>query len=258
MTKLSLLRNRLMGFFWGDGEKGWRIYILALATALLSQSPLWAGFGFGVHGGVDFFTLDEQPALAFDLIDTSSVSIARGEISDPYSLGIHVFFDEIPTPIIDELDVSIDFSSKKYRFDFENPEYTGSGSQIDPQEVNYSRIGVAITVRHYLLSLPMEIETFRLYAGIGLGMQMISPIVGRDLIYDNLYDSDTRLNLKQQGILDKASKAAFIGLLGIRISPPMLPLSFRAEARYFSMGEWLYGQPENFYSVSAGVSYLMQ
>jgi hypothetical protein len=207
---------------------------------------------------VDFFTLDEQTPLAFDLIDTSAVSIARGEISDPYSLGVHVFFDDIPAPIIDEVDVSVDFSSKKYHIDFVNPEYTGGGSQITPQDVDYSRIGIAITIRHYLLSLPMDVETFRLYGGIGLGMEMISPIVGRNLIYDNLYDSVTRLNLKQQGILDKSSKAAFVAVMGFRISPPVLPLSFRAETGYFSMGGWLYDQPENFYSVSAGVSYLMR
>jgi hypothetical protein len=227
-----------------------------LTTALLSQASAWAGFGIGVHGGVDFFTLDEQPTDQFMLIDSSSVGVSRGEISDPYSLGMHVFFDEIPAPIIDELDVSIDFSNKKYHFDFEDPDYAGTGSQITPQDVSYSRIGIAVTLRHYLLSLPMEIETFRLYAGLGIGMEMISPIVGWNLIYNNLFDNETQLNLKEQDILDKASKAAFVGVLGFRICPPMLPMSFRAEARYFSMGGWLYGQPENFYSVSAGVSYL--
>jgi len=233
------------------------VAVLALLGALLSQASAWATYGIGIHAGMDYFTINAQETIAFTLIDSSTVALSRDEISNPYHFGVHFFFDDIPAPFIDELDISVDFSSKKYSYHFENYNYTGGGSQLQPPQVKYSRIGGAVTIRHYVMVLPSELETFRLYAGIGLGMQLISPIVSRNLIYDNLFDSVNPLNLEDQGILKKSSKAAFVGLVGIRIQPPEFPVSLRAEGRYYGMGEWNYQQPRSLLQVLIGLSYSM-
>ena len=222
---------------------------------LLSSLPAWAIFGFGVHAGQDLFTIEKKDQFSFNLIDGSNVGLTREEISNPTHFGMHFFMDMIPAPLIDEIDVSVDFSSKKYKYTFENPAYTGSGSQIQPEEVKYNRIGGAVTIRHYLMKFPPMLKTVRVYIGAGFGMQMISPIVGRDLIYDNLFDSVTPLNLESQDVLKKSSKACFVGLLGVRVKPPLLPVSVRAEGRYIAMGAWDYEQPGNYFQLSLGVSY---
>jgi hypothetical protein len=208
-----------------------------------------------VQVGQDRFAIKSQTDYPFQLIDATNVSITREEISNPYHFGVHFFLDMIPAPIIDEIDVSIDLSSKKYKYTFENPSYTGSGSQIQPEEVKYNRVGGAVTLRHYFLKFPPMLKTVRMYIGAGFGMQMISPIVGRDLIYDNVFDSTTPLNLDSQNVLKKSSKACFVGLLGVRVKPPLLPVSVRAEGRYIAMGTWDYEQPGNFFQLSLGISY---
>jgi len=205
---------------------------------------------------MDIFTVNAQETIAFSLIDTSLVSLSRDEISNSYLFGVHFYFDDIPAPLIDEVDISVDFSSKKYSYHFDS-NYTGGGTQLQPAEVKYSRIGGAVTIRHYVMALPPDIETLRLYAGVGLGMQMISPIVSRNLIYDNLFDSVNPLNLEDQGVLKKSSKAAFVGLIGIRIQPPEIPVSVRVEGRYYGMGEWNYEQPRSLIQVMIGLSYSM-
>jgi len=224
---------------------------------LLSQAPVWAVFGIGVHGGIDMLTIDQQDLITFNLIDSSNVALTREEISNPYHFGVHVFLDMIPAPFIDELDLSLDFSSKKYRYEFTNPAYSLTESQIQPEEVNYGRVGVEVSIRHYLAKFPAMLETVRLYVGVGFGMQMISPLVSRDLVYDNLFNSTNPLNLEEQDVINKSSRASFVGLVGFRIKPPLIPLSVRAEGRYHAMGEWDYEQPGNFFSISLGLSYSM-
>ena len=247
--------NVLMHFFWGVRKSVRWVAIFSLASLLLSYSSATAGFGIGVHGGLDLITIDGQQDVTFNIIDSSLVGLSREEISNPYHFGVHVFVDDIPAPFIHELDVSLDFSSVKYKFDFSNPSYSLTESQLQPEEVKFSRVGVTISVRHYLITFPPGVDMVRLYVGAGLGMQLISPIVGRDLVYDNVFESTNSVNLEDQDVLKKSSHAAFVGLAGVRFQPESLPISLRLEGRYAAMGEWDYEQPEKFFSMTVGVSY---
>ncbi len=229
--------------------------LLALIGLLLSQSPASAEYGIGVHVGLDKFTIDEEPEHTFTLINGSLVAISREEISDPYHFGVHVYIDEVVATLIDELDLSMDFSTKEYSFEFQNSNYQGNESQIQPETVKYSRISATISIKHYLVKFPPELNTVRLFVGVGFGLQMISPVVTSQLVYDNLFNNAEQLDLEDQDIIKKSSHASFLGVAGIRIKPPMLPVSIHAEGRYYTMGEWEYKQPTNFYSLSVGLSY---
>jgi hypothetical protein len=171
---------------------------------------------------------------------------------------VQIYIDDVLAALIDELDFSLDFSSKEYSFEFQNPNYGGSESQIIPETVKYSRISATITIKHYLLTLPPALETVRLYLGVGFGLQLISPVVTSQLIYDNLYTNTDQLDLEGQDIINKASHASFLGVVGIRINPPTLPLSFHIDGRYYTMGEWDYKQPTNLFTASLGVSYTFE
>ncbi len=229
--------------------------LLALISLLLSLSPAMAEYGIGVHVGLDKLTIDEEPEHTFNLINDDLVAISREEIADPYHFGVHVYIDEVVATFIDELDLSIDFSNKEYSFEFENPNYQGSESQIIPETVKYSRIGATIAIKHYLVKFPPELDTVRLFVGVGFGLQMISPVVTSQLVYDNLFDNTEQLDLENQDVIKKSSHASFLGVAGIRIKPPMLPISIHTEMRYYTMGEWEYKQPTNYYSLSVGLSY---
>ena len=62
--------------------------MLALVSVLLSQTPAWAVFGIGAHGGMDVVTIEEQTLTTFSLIDGSLVSLTREEISNPYHFDV--------------------------------------------------------------------------------------------------------------------------------------------------------------------------
>ena len=232
--------------------------LLALISLLLNQSPASADYGIGVHVGLDKFTIDEESEHTFSLINDSLVALSREEIADPYHFGVQIYIDDVLAALIDELDLSMDFSTKEYSFEFQNPNYQGSESQIIPESVKYSRISATISIKRYLLVLPPELETVRLYLGVGFGLQMISPVVTSQLIYDNLFTNADQLDLEDEDIIKKSSHASFLGVAGIRINPPMLPISVHIEGRYFTMGEWEYKQPTNFYSISIGLSYTFE
>ncbi len=214
------------------------LVLIVLAVLVMNPAPAHAIFGIGVHGGIDSYTIDGFDE-GFSLDDGTGVSLTREEISDPIMFGANVLVDVIP---IVDLEISADIAMQDYKVTYDN--------SIDPPEnydATFGRFGLYATVRKNIISFPPIVSTFKLYGGAGVGMHLISPVIGKDLIRDELKTAGEKLDT------DELTKnLANIGghvLVGAQFSPPVIPFMISANAKYTLVGEGDYEEPGNFLSV---------
>jgi hypothetical protein len=224
-----------------------RIFLVYLVSVILlmNPTPALAIFGIGIHGGVDNFTVDGFNE-SFKLDDNNEVSLVREEISSPIMFGCNFIFDALP--IID-LGLSIDACLQDYKLTYTTPLKT------QDYDATFGRIGIYGTVRKNLISFPPVISTFSLYTGAGLGLHLVSPIVGKKLIQEEL--NTIADPLKPDDITDKLTRVGGHILLGAQFKPPAIPIMINADAKYTIIGEGDYEEPGSFLSiyVSLGLNF---
>ena len=214
------------------------LIVFSVALLLMSPAPAHAIFGIGIHGGIDNYTIDGFDE-GFSLSDGTGVSLTREEISDPMMFGANFLVDAIP--IID-LELSADVAMQDYKITYTNP--------IDgakDYDATFGRVGVYATVRKDIISFPPVISTFKVYGGAGVGLHLISPVIGKELIKDELKTVGEKLDTDE--LTKNLSKVGGHVLLGAQFSPPMIPFMISANAKYTLVGEGDYEEPGNFLSV---------
>ena len=216
-----------------------RIFLVFLTSVILlmNPTPAFAIFGIGIHGGVDNFTVDSFDEK-FKLGDGNEVSLIREEISSPVMFGCNFIFDALP--IID-LELSTDACFQEYKLTYTTPLKT------EDYDATFGRIGIYGTVRKNLISFPPVISTFSVYTGAGVGLHLISPVVGKKLIQKEL--KTVAAPLKPDDITDKLTRAGGHILLGAQFKPPLIPLMISANARYTIIGKGDYEEPGSFLSM---------
>lgn len=218
------------------------LLLLTAAGMLLGSTPAMAVFGFGVHGGVDNITVNSFDEV-FSLDDGTAVTLKREEISSPIMFGGQFVLDALP--FID-LELSADASFKKY-----NVTYITTVKTVE-EEATFGRIGLYATVKKNLVSFPPVVNTFSVYAGVGAGIHLMTPVVGRKLIQKELKNAADAL--KPDDITDRLTRVGGNVLLGIRLKPPVLPYALNADAKYTFMGAGDYDEPKSFLSIYLSVS----
>jgi len=203
----------------------------------MNPTPALAIFGIGIHGGVDNFTVDSFDKK-FKLDDGKEVSLIREEISSPVMFGCNFIFDALP--IID-LELSADACFQEYKLTYTTPLKT------EDYDATFGRIGIYGTVRKNLISFPPVMSTFSVYTGAGVGLHLISPVVGKKLIQKEL--KTVAAPLKPDDITDKLTRAGGHILLGAQFKPPLIPLMISANARYTIIGKGDYEEPGSFLSM---------
>ena len=215
------------------------IFLVSLVSAILlmNSTPAFAIFGIGIHGGVDNFTVDSFDEK-FKLGDGNEVSLTREEISSPVMFGCNFIFDALP--IID-LELSADACFQEYKLTYTTPLKT------EDYDATFGRIGIYGTVRKNLISFPPVISTFSLYTGAGVGLHLISPVVGKNLIQDELKSVDDKLDTDE--LVKNLTRVGGHILLGAQFNPPAIPFMISVNAKYTIIGKGDYEEPGSFLSM---------
>jgi hypothetical protein len=213
------------------------LVVFSVAILLLSPAPAHAIFGIGIHGGIDNYTIDGFDE-GFSLSDGTSVSLTREEISDPMMIGASFLVDVLP--VID-LELSADVAMQDYKITYQTP------LETKDYDATFGRVGVYATVRKDIISFPPVISTFKVYGGAGLGLHLISPVIGKNLIKDELKTVGEKLDTDE--LTKNLTNVGGHVLLGAQFSPPMIPFMIAANAKYTLVGEGDYEEPSNFLSI---------
>ena len=219
------------------------ILFLVIPAVFLIVSPAAAIMGIGIHGGVDNITVDSFDN-SFTLDDGTSVSLKREEISSPVMFGADLTVDALP--FID-LQLSADACFQKYNITYVTPIRT------QEEEATFGRVGIYATIKKNIISFPPVINTLALYTGAGLGIHLISPVMGKDLIQKELKSFNDIL--KPDDIVDKLSRIGGHVLVGTKFKPPVIPFKINLDAKYTFVGKGDYEEPDNFLSVYLSFGY---
>ena len=223
---------------------------ILLCTILGFPASALAVFGFGLHGGLDLYTVDSD-SLTFELRypvqgSRAKASLQRDEISSPLVLGGRFYVDVLP---IVDVEVSTDVAVREYAFTFTRE--TPGSREVRTDELTFGRIGLYATVRKDAFSVPPVVHVVTAYIGGGLGLHFVSPVLCPQLFMDKLPSADTTLDIDE--FVKKGAEVGAHALVGIRVRPPLIPLIVDAEAKYTRMPKGDYKQPNAFSTVYVGL-----
>ena len=243
-----------------------RLVTVLAASCLvgLLSSPAHAIFGFGVHGGKDFVSVDEgffgppqfdEAASSLGITGYNAslwapINLTRKAISNPWMFGGHLYIDAIP---VLDIELSADIAFQKYEVVYTS---TNMGANVDETADGiFGRLSTYATVRRDLIKFPPLVPIAAFYLGGGLGMHFVTPVAGPEFIVD-LYGADDPSSKKPE-IEDAIKKEMTLGyhaLVGLRVKPPIVPIALRLEGKYTFTGQDEFERPDGFFSAYVGTS----
>lgn len=248
--------------------------IIAAVFAMIYQA--YALFGIGGHIGVDNTSVDAQTADAFSISMSGlnySYSLESDEIKNPLAFGAQMYFDIPVIPIGFELGFEGAWATYSWkgsnhitRSDGEEIplEFTGYDVPVSDYEeqFDFAKIGVDITGKWYIFSLPPVVKTFKFYVGGGAGFYFITPIVSEKLIkaelekkYPELSSPPIAGNPIAFDVDEYIEKVTVIGyhfVAGMQLKIPAMPIAFNVDYKYVSTPENDYGDTTNKFGVIKG------
>ena len=227
--------------------------LVVLSLLFVAPGSAFALFGFGAHGGLDMYSVDadsEGFTLAYTMGDSATATLVREEIGQPIAFGGHFYVDALP--VID-LELSVDVAVQKYHITYERKTPAGLLDDQKSEDATFGRIGVYATIRRDLFAFPPIAHTVSLYAGGGVGMHLVTPIMCEAFLVDNIKSPEDRLDVDD--IIEKATRMGGHALVGVRIKPPMIPIALGVETKYTMMSEGDYEEPSVFPTVYGKLSF---
>ena len=223
--------------------------IVVLSLLFVAPGSAFALFGFGAHGGLDMVSVDAD-SESFTLDYGVEASLVREEIGQPIAFGGHFYVDALP--VID-LELSVDVAIQQYHITYERKTPEGILDDQKSEDATFGRIGLYATIRRDLFTFPPIAHTVALYAGWGVGMHLVAPIMCEAFLVDNIKSPEDQLDVDD--IIEKATRMGGHALVGVRIKPPMIPIALGVEAKYTMMSEGDYEEPNVFPTVYGKVSF---
>ncbi len=223
--------------------------IVVLSLLFVAPGSAFALFGFGAHGGLDMYSVDAD-SVGFALDYGVEASLVREEIGQPIAFGGHFYVDALP--VID-LELSVDVAIQEYHITFERKAFAGALGDTTSEDATFGRIGVYATVRKDLFTFPPLVHTVALYAGGGVGMHLVTPIISQAFLVEKIGKPEDKLDVVE--MIEKATRMGGHVLLGVRIKPPMIPIALGVEAKYTMMSEGDYEEPSVFPTVYGKLSF---
>ena len=222
------------------GEIMKRSIFLFFLVFLYTKS--FALIGFGLHGGVDLVEID---AISDDLFTVNvggsnySYSIRREAMDKPIALGGQFVLDLPVIPVGVELGVGAAYQKYLWSADTKINGSDGIEDLVisfpggNSREFTYLRMSGDISLKWYFLSLPPIVDIFSLYAGGGCGLHLITPLVSKNLIIEELKDQDKEnLKLDMESLTELETVFGGHLLAGFKINPPALPFNFGGDYKY--------------------------
>ena len=225
-----------------------RIAFVVLSLLFVAPGSALAVFGFGAHGGLDMYSVDADSAV-FTLGYGAEASLVREEIGQPIAFGGHFYVDLLP---VVDLEISVDVAVQKYHITYQRKTLLGILDDEKSEDATFGRIGVYATIRRDLVTFPPITHTVALYAGAGVGLHLITPVMCEAFLVDNIKSPEDQLDVED--IIEKATRMGGHVLAGVRIKPPMIPIALGVEAKYTMMSEGDYEEPNVFPTVYGKLS----
>jgi len=238
-----------------------KIIIASIFTVIYQAYAL---FGIGGHIGVDNTSVSSQSLTLLSINGTDyNYVLERDAFKNPLALGAQLYLDIPVVPIGFELGFEGTWASYNWRgsdniggFDIEIPGYDSENSEYN-EEFDFAKIGVDVTAKWYIFSLPPVVKTVKFYVGGGAGFYFISPVVSDKMIAAELekrYSGaiDAPVNLDVDEYIEKVTVMGFHFVTGAQVKFPVLPLSFNVDYKYVSTPENDYGDDTNKFGVIKG------
>lgn len=224
------------------------VVALTAVVLVLASDPSLALVSFGARLGYDDTSFDEYEAANFTL-GSGTASVVRGAISRPLLLGASLETGLLP---IFDLEVAAEAAFRQYNFSYTSIAQGGTTAQQTSDDVYYARASVLATVKKNLAAFPPVAPVVRIYAGAGVGMHFVTPLIGQALIEDKLDDPGDALDAGD--IVDYQLKPGAHFLGGVKLKVPLLPFALSGEARYIIKSEGDYEEPGSHWSGYAGLA----
>jgi hypothetical protein len=219
--------------------------LLALSCCFFAMAnPAYALFRLGVHGGKDLYSI-EQESTEFHLKgDNSLASLTREEIAEPILFGGDIYLDMIPFV---DVELGLEAAIAKYNFTYIVAADTTS------EDAAFGRIALYATLKRNIIQFPPVIHVVSVYIGGGTGLYLVSPVICKDLVIDELKTAGEELEVSQ--LIGKAVRAGAHAVVGIKLKPPVAPLALDLKAKYVMLGKGSYKEPEGFFALSVGLAF---
>jgi hypothetical protein len=225
-----------------------RILTLSVLLLLISTSPAWAIFSFGVHGGFDLNAEDAHTIGDAVLNDGTFVSIERDEIQSPLMGGVHLRFGALP---IVDLELGVEVGIRQYHVLYMHLDELSAEIESFDEDAYFGRISGYASGKINLINLPMV----KGYAGGGVGYHVIAPLISYELLKHMIEEED--LEGEELDPIEILAKEGTMGghlLAGVSFKPAFLPLILSVEGRYTMLPENDYGDETNrFMSIVFGI-----
>ncbi|HAQ61740.1 TPA: hypothetical protein DCR49_07065 [Candidatus Delongbacteria bacterium] len=246
---------------------------IAALFAIIYQA--YALFGIGGHIGVDNTSVDAKTVDAFSITMSGldySYSLERDEIKNPLAIGAQIYFDIPIVPIGFELGFEGAWATYSWKgsnhitgpsgdIPLEFTGYDYPAEEYDEQ-FDFAKIGVDVTAKWYVFSLPPVVKTFKFYVGGGAGFYFITPIVSEKLIEKELEKKYPELSTPPAAgnpitfdvdeYIEEVTVIGYHFVAGMQLKLPALPIAFNVDYKYVSTPENDYGDPTNDFSVIKG------
>ncbi len=236
--------------------------IIAVLLTVIYQA--YALFGIGGHIGVDNTSVSGQSLTLLSINGTPyDYTLVRDEIKNPLAMGAQLCFDIPVIPIGFELGFEGAWASYKWKgsdsiggYTIEIPGYDPADSQYN-ETFDFAKIGVDLTAKWYIFSLPPVVKTVKFYVGGGTGFYFITPVVSDKMIEKELEKRfsgaiDSQMTLDLDEYIEKVTVMGYHFVTGAQIKFPVLPISFNVDYKYVATPENDYGDKTNNFSVIKG------
>jgi len=230
--------------------------LVVIVLMLLVASSSFAFVGIGVHGGMDLFEI-EKYENTFEIAPGFEYSVYRESIAQPYNFGGQVYLDLPIFPI--GFEGGFDFAAQEYKwvaddhitstnplFDNIALELPGYESQDGEYSENfiYVRMTADVTFKYYFLNLPPVVNIASFYIGGGAGAYFVTPLVSEELFTRELNDAidfeNPPTGSQEMDIEELVLKNTSFGghaVIGVKIKPPVVPVSINVDYKYHFMPE---------------------
>ncbi|MCK4352998.1 hypothetical protein KAW65_06275 [candidate division WOR-3 bacterium] len=230
------------------------VIMYGIAVLLCCSSVVSYGmFSVGITVGQDLYTVNYDSVDVFRLqgpvADTAYMNLVRDEIFDPLLVGAKFCLDVIP---VLDLEIGADVGFKKYHYKYES---YGTAKDTVSGDAGFIRIGLFLTLKKDLFSFPPEVSAFFFYAGVGGNVQFMTPVLSSFLIYDVIEPPNYKFDIGK--LLKSSTKTGGHILLGLKLKPPVTPISIDATWRYTFIKKGEYKEPGSHQAFYAGLSYNM-
>ncbi len=221
--------------------KVWRLIVVVIFSLFL-ENALALGFHFGLHGGKDLYSISSMDK-GFQLADLTEARVEREGFSNPWLAGVDLEFDMLLGFKI-EASAEAAYRSYKVIYTRNDPQLTDPLHKlVSEYDVQFIRAGLTGSAKINLLPLPVV----QVYAGAGAGLHLTAPLVSDKFIMGTLMDKAAELDPSK----DVKVKSRLGGhlLVGVNVHPPMFPLRFALEGKYFFLPSGDYEEPSKFANV---------